>query len=102
MGRRSLTGRESTHQTEDVFRSANERIAGKARELRWRFPVPFLCECSDTHCFARIELVLEEYDEMRSHRGQYVVASGHELVGASLIEQDEQVAFVEKLYAGKS
>jgi hypothetical protein len=99
MGRRYLTGRESTHQTEDVFRSANERIAGKARELRWQFPVPFLCECSDTDCFARIELVLDEYEKMRSHPQRYLTVSGHELVGAFPIEQSERVAVVEKLYA---
>jgi hypothetical protein len=55
-----------------------------------------LCECSDTGCFARIELVLEEYEEMRSHPQRYLTVSGH---GAFLIEQDEHVAFVEKLYA---
>ena len=38
---------------------------------------------------------------MRSHRRQYVIASGHELVGAFLIERDEQVAFVEKLHEQK-
>jgi hypothetical protein len=81
-----------------VFRSANERIAAKARELGWQFPVPFLCECSDTRCFERVELVLEAYEEMRAHPQRYLTVSGHELVGAFLIEQDEHVAFVEKLY----
>jgi hypothetical protein len=57
-----------------------------------------LCECSDTHCFARIELLLEEYEQMRSHPQRYVIASGHELVGAFLLEQDEEAAFVEKLF----
>jgi hypothetical protein len=85
--------------TEDVFRSANERIAQKARELRWRFPIPFLCECSDADCFGRIELVLEEYEEVRMHPQRYLTLSGHELVGAFLIEQNDDVAFVEKLYA---
>lgn len=69
--------------TEDVFRSANERIAQKARELGWRFPIPFLCECSDADCFARIELALREYEEIRSHPQLYLTVSGHELVRAS-------------------
>lgn len=57
-----------------------------------------MCECSDTHCFARIELVLEEYEEMRSHPQRYVIAFGHEVVGAFVLEHVEHVAFVEKLY----
>lgn len=84
-------------QPEDVFRSANERIAEKAEELGWRFPVPFLCECSDTHCFARLSVTLEEYKEARSHPQRYLAAPGHEVVGAFVIEQDERLAFAEKL-----
>ena len=52
--------------TEDVFRSANERIAREGRELGWRFPVQFLCERSDMHCFGRVELSLADYG-VRSH-----------------------------------
>jgi hypothetical protein len=59
-----------------------------------------LCECSDAGCFARVELVLGEYEEMRSHPQRYLTISGHELVGAFVIEQSERVAFVEKLNAG--
>jgi hypothetical protein len=82
MGRGDPTRKGVTLRTEDVFRSANERIAEKARELGWRFPIPFLCECSDAGCFARVELVLEEYEEMRSHPQRYLMTeSGHELVG---------------------
>src|SRR6266576_6941942 len=60
-GRRPLTNRYmgSIVQTEDVFRRANEEIADLARKQGWRFPVPFLCECADRHCFARLELTLE-------------------------------------------
>jgi hypothetical protein len=84
---------------EDVFRAANQHIAAKARELRWRFPVPFLCECSERHCFARIDLTLDEHEQVRSHPQRYVTLLGHEVEGALLVEQDERVAFVEKLYA---
>jgi hypothetical protein len=66
-------------QTEDVFRRANEHIAGKGRELGWRFPVPFLCECADTHCFARVEVTLELYEELRSDPQRYLTAPGHEI-----------------------
>jgi hypothetical protein len=86
-------------QTEDVFRRANEHIAGKGRELGWRFPVPFLCECADSHCFARVELTLELYEELRSDPQRYLTAPGHEIPEAIVIEQTESFALAEKLYA---
>jgi hypothetical protein len=84
---------------EDIFRRANDRIAEKGRELNWRFPVPFLCECSDLQCFARIELTLEAYDELRSHPQRYLTAPRHEVDDAFLIEREETFAFAEKLRA---
>jgi hypothetical protein len=86
-------------QAEDVFRSANERIAEKGRELGWRFPVPFLCECADTHCFARLELPLEVYEDLRSDPQLYLTAPGHEIPGAIVMERTESFALAEKLYA---
>jgi hypothetical protein len=84
-------------QAEAVFRNANDRIADLAREHGWRFPVPFLCECSEQRCFARIELTLEEYEQVRSHPQRYLTLPGHKVVGAFLIERDERVALAEKL-----
>lgn len=65
---------------EDVFRDANKRVAAKARELKMRDPVPFLCECSDKHCFAHIHLSLARYDEVRSDPSRYLTITGHEVV----------------------
>ena len=70
-------------ETEEIFRSANERIAEKGRELGWRFPVPFLCECSERRCFGRVELTLEEYEQLRSHPERYLTLPGHEVAGVS-------------------
>jgi len=89
-------------QAEDVFRSANDRIAEKGRELGWRFPVPFLCECSERRCFARVELTLEEYERLRSHPQRYMALPGHEVEGAVLLEETERVAYAEKLYSYRS
>ena len=74
-------------QTEDVFRRANEEIADLARKRGWRFPVPFLCECADRHCFARLELTLEVYEGVRSNPQRYLTAPGHETPAAMAIEQ---------------
>jgi hypothetical protein len=86
-------------QAEEVFRIANDRIAEKGRELGWRFPVPFLCECSERRCFGRLELTLEEYEQVRSHPQRYLTLPGHEVRGAFLVERNERVALAEKLYA---
>lgn len=86
-------------QTEEIFRSANDRIGEKAHELGWRFPVPFLCECDDRRCFARVDLTVDSYDEMRVHPQRYLTAPGHGIEGAFLLEQTESAALVEKLYA---
>jgi hypothetical protein len=86
---------------EDVFRRANQCIAEKARELRWRFPVPFFCECSERRCFARIELTLDEYEQVRSHPQRYLTLPGHEVEDGFLVERNERVAFAEKLSASR-
>jgi hypothetical protein len=86
---------------EDVFRSANDRIAEKGRELGWRFPVPFLCECSERRCFERVELTLQEYEQLRSHPQRYLTLPGHEVEDGFLVERNERVAFAEKLYASR-
>ena len=89
------------HAVEEVFRSANDRIAEKGRELGWRISVPFLCECSERRCFGRVELTLEEYELLRSHPQRYLTVPGHEVEGAVLLEQNERVAYAEKLYASR-
>ena len=86
----------SVVQTEDVFRRANEEIADLARQQGWRFPVPFLCECADRHCFARLELTLEVYERARSNRQRYLTAPGHEIPAARAIEQAGTFALAEK------
>jgi hypothetical protein len=84
---------------ENVFRDANDRIAEKAVQLDWREPVPFLCECSDRRCFARLRVTLEQYESLRAHQGRYLIKPGHKVSGGFVIEQDERLAVIEKLYA---
>ena len=86
-----------TFGVEDVFREANESIAAKARELRMEPPIPFLCECSNKRCFARILLTIEEYEEARAAPQRYLTTSGHQVEGAMVIAQDEHFVLAEKL-----
>jgi hypothetical protein len=67
---------------EEVFREANERVAAKAGELKFAQPLPFLCECRDRHCFARISLTLEEYEQVRSDQRRYLTIPGHDPAAA--------------------
>ena len=84
-------------ETENVFREANESIAAKARELRMEPPIPFLCECSNKRCFARIWVTIQEYDEARAAPQRYLTILGHEVEGAFVIARDERFALAEKL-----
>ena len=64
---------------EVVFRSANERIAGKASALgAGDEPVPFLCECPEQTCTELVFLRLEEYAEIRANPRQFLAKPGHE------------------------
>jgi hypothetical protein len=83
-------------QTEDVFRSVNDCIAEKGSELGWRLPGPFICECSDVRCLARLELTLEAYRELRSHPLRYLIVPGHEVPETVVVEQTERMALAEK------
>jgi hypothetical protein len=83
---------------EDVFRNVNDRIAERGSELGLRLPGPFLCECSDMRCLARLDLTLEAYEELRSHPGRYLTVPGHKVAKSVVIEQLEGVAFAERLF----
>jgi hypothetical protein len=60
-------------------------------------PIPFLCECSNKRCFARIWLTIEEYDdEARAAPQRYLTISGHQVEGAFVIALDDRFALAEK------
>jgi hypothetical protein len=68
---------EKIARTEAIFREVNERIA----ETAGRFDAEetaFVCECADTHCTHRVQLSLDDYEEVREHGARFVVVAGHE------------------------
>jgi hypothetical protein len=67
-------------ENEAIFRDANERIEGRARELEFQHPVPFLCECDDAQCRALLRLPLAEYEAVRSEPTHFLIAPEHEAV----------------------
>jgi hypothetical protein len=66
--------------TENVFRHVNERIA-EAAETFGSDETEFVCECADANCQHRLEVPLEEYEEVRENGTHFLVAEGHRLPG---------------------
>jgi hypothetical protein len=70
---------ERAAENESLFRSVNERIEQTA--LTWGVEdggVEFLCECEDIDCLERLRLSVEEYERVRAHPAQFIVAPNHE------------------------
>jgi hypothetical protein len=72
-------GREAERiaETEALFRDVNEQIAETAE----RFDVTtadFYCECADVECHERVEVPLDDYEEVRSKSTHFIISPGHE------------------------
>ena len=81
---------------ETIFRAGNEsidQVAGGRVEK-----VPYLCECGEMSCLARVELTPAEYEAVRAHPARFFVVSGHEDLSAGevVIEQYDRFTVVEK------
>lgn len=73
-------------------RVANDRIADKARQLRFVSRVPMLCECSTASCRTVVMISLEEYREIRQDPALLLTAPGHSVDRTELIEATEAYA----------
>ena len=59
--------------------------------------IPFLCECIDETCMARIDLTPQEYEVARSDDQWFVIAPGHpRLEGERIVEEDDHFLIVTK------
>jgi hypothetical protein len=79
-GVRGMPAREERiAKTESLFRSVNERIA----EASERFDAgdnddgEFMCECADPSCAERLEVPLDEYEEVREDATTFVLDPDH-------------------------
>lgn len=62
---------------ESLFRDVNEHIAETAE----RFDADrasFYCECDDSSCYERVEVPLDDYEEVRGESTHFIVRAGHE------------------------
>jgi hypothetical protein len=78
-------------ENERLFRSANERIDQRRRELDLDGRTPYLCECEDPACTQLVRLTRDEYSGIRSKRGQFLIAAGHPSRGEPVDDRDGYV-----------
>lgn len=85
-------------QTESLFRDVNERIVETAQRFE-SDAVGVVCECADPECTHRVEVPVEEYEEVRSEPAHFVTAHGHGL-GEPLervVEREDNYQVIEKI-----
>jgi hypothetical protein len=68
-------------------RTANDRIAANAEQLRFVSRVPMLCECSVGDCRTVVLIGLADYREIRRRGDTLLLAPGHDAPGAELHER---------------
>jgi hypothetical protein len=63
--------------TESLLRDGNERIAESAQRFE-ADTTQFVCECADPDCTHRLEVTLEEYEDVRGDGATFMLEPGHE------------------------
>jgi hypothetical protein len=92
-----VTPRSEIARNEAFFRAVNEGIA-EASERFESEEAEFLCECGDARCDHRIEVSLEEYEEVREHPTRFLVRHGHVAPEVEeVVRRRRRYAIVEKV-----
>jgi hypothetical protein len=85
--------------TEALFRDVNERIAESAQRFEAE-TTQFVCECADPNCTHRLEVTLEEYEDVRSDGATFMLEPGHEHADIErVVERRGRFHVVEKIQA---
>src|SRR6476619_1362660 len=71
-----MTPRSEIARNEAFFRAVNEGIAEASGRVESE-EAEFLCECGDARCSHRIEVPLDEYEQVRESPTQFLVKRGH-------------------------
>jgi hypothetical protein len=86
--------------TESLFRDVNERIA-EASERFDSDGLEVMCECGDAGCAERLEVPLEEYEQVRDDATMFVLNPEHVKPDVERIVREESgYAVVKKIDAG--
>jgi hypothetical protein len=80
-------------QNEGVFRAGNEAIDSNLAAAGLEGQRPYLCECGDASCLARVALTGAEYEAIRAHPARFFVVPGHEDFSAGEIVVEETVRY---------
>ena len=86
-----MTGRnERSTENQKRFNDVNERLGEvvKARVSPGE-RVAFLCECADDLCHGRVELTLDEFEELHEDKNVYVIIPGHPRVNGEVVLRGE-------------
>jgi hypothetical protein len=82
---------------ESIAREINEAIEHGRGPSDVQAPVAFRCECGTFGCNKLIEVTMGEYERVRAHPRQFLVATGHEQPEfETVIYADESYSVVEK------
>jgi len=68
-------------------RTANDRIAEKAEQLRFISRVPMMCECSAPGCRKLVMIALGDYRALRRDPDSILTARGHDADRAELLKE---------------
>jgi hypothetical protein len=83
-------------ENEEAFRAANDRLSEAVGSHDSR-PVPFLCECADDTCLARVELDMATYRKIRSNPRYFFRLPGHlDAPGEQVVEHRAGYDVMEK------
>jgi hypothetical protein len=77
-----VVGPRNTRREENqkLFRVGNERLRAAAHDQTragMDGRIPFLCECADEFCNGRVELRLEDWENVARKSKHYVMVHGH-------------------------
>ena len=82
---------------ESVAREVNEAIEHGRGPADVQAAVAFRCECGRLGCNTLIEVTMGEYERVRSHPRQFLVATGHEQPEfETIVQTGEGYVVVEK------
>jgi hypothetical protein len=80
-----------------AFRIGNERLRRTLETTAGGESIPFLCECMDDTCMARVDLTLEAYAGIRTHENRFVIVRDHPtLAGERIVQDNGSYQIVEK------
>jgi hypothetical protein len=88
-------------ESQNLFRTANDRLGERVQKYGSENAVPFLCECPDADCLGRVDLTLAQYAQVRANPDRFVILPGHQLTeGERIVEDGYDFQVVQRMRNG--